>query len=84
MLNHSTTDLAILFENEAWQQPLFDVLDKRGLSYSKVDLKSAAFRCHDDVVPLAKLFFNQASPSAYVRGRPRVVPFTLSLLKSIQ
>lgn len=76
------TDLAILFENEDWQQPLFDALDKRSLSYNKVDLKSAAFDCHE--LPAAKLYFNQASPSAYVRGRPRVVPFTLSLLRKLQ
>ncbi len=77
-----TTDLAILFENETWQQPLFNVLDKRQLSYTKVDLKSAAFGGHD--LPKAKLYFNQASPSAYVRGRPRVVPLTLALLKNLQ
>lgn len=77
-----TTDLAILYENEAWQQPLFDVLDERELTYAKVDLKAAAFGCHQ--VPNAKLYFNQASPSAYVRGRPRVVPFTLALLKNLQ
>ncbi len=76
------TDLAILFENEAWQQPLFDVLDRRGLSYSKIDLKSAAFGNHEP--PRARLYFNQASPSAYVRGRPRVVPFTLALLRHLQ
>ena len=77
-----TTDLAILFENEAWQQPLFDVLDERQLSYTKIDLKSAAFGGHE--LPKAKLYFNQASPSAYVRSRPRVVPFTLALLKNLQ
>ena len=77
-----STNLAILFENEAWQQPLFDVLDKRQLSYSKFDLKSATFAGHE--LPKARLYFNQASPSAYVRGRPRVVPFTLALLKNLQ
>ena len=82
MPNSLTTDLAILYENEEWQQPLFDVLDKRQLSYTKIDLKSAAFDCHE--FPTAKLYFNQASPSAYVRGRPRVVPFTLALLKKLQ
>lgn len=77
-----TTDLAILFENEVWQQPLFDVLEKRELSYSKVDLKLAAFGCHE--LPTAKVYFNQASPSAYVRGCQRVLPFTLALLKNLQ
>lgn len=75
-------DLVVLFENEAWQQPLFDVLDRRGVTYGKYDLKSAAFGGHD--LPKAKLYFNQASPSAYVRGRLRVVPFTLALLKNLQ
>ncbi|MDG2125312.1 MAG: hypothetical protein P8J87_16535, partial [Verrucomicrobiales bacterium] len=78
----TTTDLAILFENAAWQQPLFDVLNKRRLSYTAYDLKSAAFASHD--LPAAKLYFNQASPSAYVRDRPRVVPFTLALLRNLQ
>ena len=82
MSNTATTDLAILFENEDWQRPLFDVLDQRGLSYYKYDLKSAAYG--GDELPAAKLYFNQASPSAYVRGRPRVVPFTLALLRTLQ
>ena len=30
-------DLVVLFENEAWQQPLFDVLDQREISYEKYD-----------------------------------------------
>ena len=36
-------DLVVLFKNETWQQPLFDVLDQRGIPYEKYDLKSAAF-----------------------------------------
>ena len=82
MANVPKTDLVVLYENEAWQQPLFDVLDQRGVSYAKYDLKSAAFGGHD--IPKARLYFNQASPSAYVRGRARVVPFTLALLKNLQ
>ncbi|YCM44512.1 hypothetical protein V2O64_00575 [Verrucomicrobiaceae bacterium 227] len=82
MADLPSTDLVILFENEAWQQPLFDALDQRGISYARYDLKSAAFGGHD--LPKARLYFNQASPSAYVRGRPRVVPFTLALLKNLQ
>jgi glutathione synthase/RimK-type ligase-like ATP-grasp enzyme len=76
------TDLVVLFENEEWQQPLFEVLERRGVSFLKFDLKSAAFGGED--LPNAKLYFNQASPSAYVRERPRVVPFTLALLKNLE
>ena len=82
MVASPALDLVVLFENEAWQQPLFDVLDQREISYEKYDLKSAAFGGHD--LPKARLYFNQASPSAYVRGRLRVVPFTLALLKNLQ
>lgn len=82
MVDVPSTDLVVLFENEEWQQPLFDALDRRGTSYSRFDLKSAAFNGGD--LPQAKLYFNQASPSAYVRGRPRVVPFTLALLKNLE
>ena len=81
-MTNTDPDIVILFENADWQQPLFDVLDKRAISYGKYDLKSAAFGGHE--IPKAKLYFNQASPSAYVRGRPRVVPFTLALLKNLQ
>jgi len=42
-----TTDLVVLFENEAWQQPLFEALKNRGLSYTKYDLRAAAFGGHD-------------------------------------
>ena len=52
MANVPTTDLVVLYENEAWQRPLFDVLDQRGVSYAKYDLKSAAFGGHE--VPNAK------------------------------
>jgi glutathione synthase/RimK-type ligase-like ATP-grasp enzyme len=82
MVASPALDLVVLFENEAWQKPLFDVLDRREISYEKYDLKSAAFGGHD--LPKARLYFNQASPSAYVRGRLRVVPFTLALLKNLQ
>jgi len=33
-----------------------------------------------DLIPEAPLYFNQASPSAYVRGNTRAVPFALSLI----
>lgn len=75
-------DLVVLYENEEWQRPLFDVLDDRGVDYAKFDLKSASFGGGE--LPNAQLYFNQASPSAYIRGRPRVVPLTLAFLRSLQ
>src|SRR5580765_7521010 len=74
--------LAILFEHPEWQKPLFAALDRRGVPYTGVDLKRAAF--DPEAVPAAKLYFNQASPSAYVRGNTRAVPLALSLMRSLE
>src|SRR5712672_2471923 len=75
-------DLVVLFEHPEWQEPLFAALDRRGVQYGKFDLKNGAF--DPDSVPEAPLYFNQASPSAYVRGNTRAVPFCLSLMRSLE
>jgi hypothetical protein len=75
-------DLAVLFEHPEWQKPLFHALDRRGVRHVAVDLKKAAFSDADP--PLARLYFNQASPSAYVRGNTRAVPFALAYLRALQ
>jgi hypothetical protein len=75
-------DLVILYEHPEWQKPLFSVLDRRGVNYKKFDLKRAAF--NPDAAPEAPLYFNQASPSAYVRGNTRAVPLALSYMRSLE
>src|SRR5277367_162565 len=75
-------DLVVLFEHPEWQKPLFSALDARGVSYGTFDLKHGAF--DPDRVPDARLYFNQASPSAYVRGNTRAVPLALSLMRSLE
>jgi len=77
-----TNDLVVLFEHPEWQKPLFSALDHRGVRFASLDLKSGAF--DPDRVPEAPLYFNQASPSAYVRGNTRAVPFALSLMRSLE
>ena len=75
-------DLVVLFEHPEWQKPLWAALDARGVHYAKFDLTRAAF--DPDAVPAAPLYFNQASPSAYVRGNARAVPFALSFMRSLE
>jgi hypothetical protein len=72
-------DLAILFEHPEWQKPLFAALDARGVDYVRLDLKHAAY-ASDEAAP-ARVVFNQASPSAYVRGNVRAVPHALAALR---
>ena len=75
-------DIAVLYEHPEWQKPLFAALERRGIRYAAVDLKKAAFSDADE--PLAPLYFNQASPSAYVRGNTRAVPFALSYIRALE
>jgi glutathione synthase/RimK-type ligase-like ATP-grasp enzyme len=88
-MNASTTasvadpvDLVVIHEHPEWQKPLFEALDRRGVSWAAFDLKSAVFGDHD--VPRAKLYFNQASPSAYLRGNARAVPLGLAYMRQLQ
>jgi glutathione synthase/RimK-type ligase-like ATP-grasp enzyme len=75
-------DLAVLYEHPEWQKPLFRALERRGIRYAAVDLKKAAFADAD--APLAPLYFNQASPSAYVRGNTRAVPYALAYMRALE
>lgn len=75
-------DLVVLFEHPEWQKPLFAALAQRGVRFASFDLKRGAF--DPDALPQAHLYFNQASPSAYVRGNARAVPLTLALIRSLE
>src|ERR1700677_3213272 len=75
-------DLVVLFEHPEWQEPLFSALHRRHIQFGAFDLKKASF--NPDSLPGAPLYFNQASPSAYVRGNTRAVPFALSLMRSLE
>jgi glutathione synthase/RimK-type ligase-like ATP-grasp enzyme len=75
-------DLIVIHEHPEWQKPLFAALERRGVSYAPFDLKQAAFS--NDDTDLARLYFNQASPSAYVRGNVRAVPLALAYMRTLE
>ena len=78
----STPDLIVLHEHPEWQQPLFAALERRGVSFEPFDVTRAAFNNVDQ--PRASLYFNQASPSAYLRGHTRAVPLALAYMRSLE
>jgi len=78
----STPDLVVLHEHPEWQKPLFEALARRGVSFAPFDLARAAFTNHDR--PRARLYLNQASPSAYLRGHTRAVPLALAYMRSLE
>ncbi len=74
--------LVVLHEHPEWQKPLFAALEKRGVPFAPFDLKQAAFT---NTMPLsAALYFNQASPSAYLRGNARAVPLAMAYMRTIE
>jgi glutathione synthase/RimK-type ligase-like ATP-grasp enzyme len=78
----SAPDLVVLHEHPAWQKPLFAALERRGLSFLPFDVTRAAFTNIEP--PIAPLYFNQASPSAYIRGNTRAVPLALAFMRSLE
>jgi glutathione synthase/RimK-type ligase-like ATP-grasp enzyme len=75
-------DLVVIHEHPEWQKPLFAALEHRGVSYAPFDLKQGSFTNAE--TPVARLYFNQASPSAYVRGHARAVPLALAYLRTLE
>lgn len=78
----SRPDLIVLHEHPEWQKPLFAALESRGVAYAPFDITHAAFANVD--APAAKLYFNQASPSAYIRGNARAVPLALAYMRTLE
>ena len=78
----SSPDLIVLHEHPEWQKPLFAALERRGVRFAAFDVTRAAFS--DTERPGAPLYFNQASPSAYVRGNTRAVPLALAYMRSLE
>jgi glutathione synthase/RimK-type ligase-like ATP-grasp enzyme len=81
-MSTSAPDLVVIHEHPEWQKPLFAALERRGMSYEPYDITHAAFS--NDDRPRAPLYFNQASPSAYVRGHARAVPLALAFMRSLE
>ena len=75
-------DLVVLHEHPEWQKPLFAALERRKIAYEPFNVTSAAFANTD--VPPARLYFNQASPSAYLRGHTRAVPLALAFMRTLE
>jgi glutathione synthase/RimK-type ligase-like ATP-grasp enzyme len=78
----SSPQLVVLHEHPEWQKPLFAALERRGIAYEPFDVTRQAFSNFD--APRAPLYFNQASPSAYVRGNTRAVPLALAYMRTLE
>jgi glutathione synthase/RimK-type ligase-like ATP-grasp enzyme len=71
-----------LYEHPEWQKPLFDALERRRVPFRPFNVAQATFSNVDAFT--ASLYFNQASPSAYLRGQTRAVPLALALMRTLE
>ena len=81
-MRYSQRDLIVLHEHPDWQKPLFAALERRGVDFEPFAVTRAAFGNED--APRARLYFNQASPSAYVRGNTRAVPLAMAYMRTLE
>jgi glutathione synthase/RimK-type ligase-like ATP-grasp enzyme len=81
-MSTSSPDLVVIHEHPEWQKPLFAALERRGVDFQPFNVTSAAFS--NEEMPRARLYFNQASPSAYVRGNTRAVPLALAYMRTLE
>ena len=71
--------IGILYEHPEWFRPLFAEIERRGLSYERLDATAHAF---DPARPPRSyaLVVNRMSPSAYLRGHGGAIAYTRDLL----
>ncbi|MEO7823394.1 MAG: hypothetical protein ABIS15_07295 [Gemmatimonadaceae bacterium] len=83
MSHKQSRPIAIFFEHPDWFKPLFAELDRRGISYVKLDANAQSYGPREIAVPYS-LVFNRASPSAYLRSEAESTFFTLDWLRHLE
>jgi glutathione synthase/RimK-type ligase-like ATP-grasp enzyme len=75
--------LGIYYEHPDWYRPLFQELDRRGVSYDAVHADTHHYDPSETPAPHA-VVFNRMSPSAYTRGRGNLIFYTLQYLAHLE
>ena len=74
---------AIYYEHPHWFRPFFDELDRRGRYYLPLRPEDISFDIRTPDIPF-QFLLNRMSPSAYLRGRPEAIFFTLNYLEFLE
>src|SRR5687767_10112030 len=83
MADKESRPIAIFYEHPDWFRPLFAELDRRGISYVRIDANAHSYDPRESDVPYS-LVFNRASPSAYLRSDAESTYFTLDWLRHLE
>ena len=75
--------MAVYYEHPDWFRPLFAELDRRGISYDRID---ASRHRYDPGVTETEyaVFFNRMSASAYTRGHGNAIFYTRNYLAHLE
>ncbi len=83
-MSKTVRPIAVYYEHPRWFQPVFAELDRRGISYVRLD----AGRHHFDLSPNGDqeygLVFNRMSPSAWTRGKAHSIFYTINYLAHLE
>ena len=76
--------IGIYYEHPDWFKPLFAELERRGMSYERIDAARHRYDPASDDDTRFSLVFNRMSPSAYLRGRGHSILYTQHYLAHLE
>jgi len=66
-LRDTRAPIGVLYEHPQWFEPMFDEMDRRGLSYERIDANRLIYDPSETSPPYS-LVVNRMSPSSWLRG----------------
>lgn len=76
--------IAVYYEHPDWFRPLFAELERREISFEKIDAARHVYNPYEDFGEKYALFLNRMSASAYLRGHGNAIFYTRGLLATLE
>ena len=82
-LRVSEAPIGVLYEHPEWFEPLFAEMDRRGLSYERIDAHRLTYDPAERSAPYS-LLINRMSPSSWLRDGENVLASTAGYLRYLE
>jgi len=79
-MTETLPDLAVVYEHPQWFEPLFEALDRRGVSYARVPLAGHVFDPAGSPAP-ARVVFSRVAMSSFLRDPEHPIFYAQSLFE---
>ncbi len=76
--------IAVYYEHPDWFRPLFAELERREMTFEKIDAAHHVYNPNENFAAKYALVFNRMSASAYLRGHGNAIFHTRGLLASLE